>query len=74
MISVVIAGRAELLRQHFDARRGAHRSRLCRDRPDWQAGFGKTVRDLEHRDRPGRVHQLEIGKDQHADHAWPLMS
>ena len=37
------------------------------------AAAGRQARgDLEHRDRPGRIQQLEIRENQHADHAGPM--
>ena len=38
------------------------------------SAFRQAVGDLEHRDRTRGIEQLEIRKDQHADHGFWLMS
>src|SRR6516165_6530505 len=62
------AGGAELARHHLDAGRRAHRTGFFRDHPDLGCVFREAAGDIEHRNRPGGVQQLEIGKDQHTDH------
>ena len=64
--------RFEAARQHLDAGRTANRPRLHRQHLDRWRLAGEAGGDLERRDRPGGVQQLEIRKYQHADHGFGL--
>ncbi|MEY9481254.1 hypothetical protein ABH981_005467 [Bradyrhizobium ottawaense] len=60
--------RLETTRHHLDARRAAHQSRARGQHAQRKRLAGAARRDLEHRDRAGRIEQLEIREDQDADH------
>ena len=63
--------RPEVARHHFHAGRAAHGPRVQRQHADSGGRLARAARrDLEHRDRTCRIEQLEIGKDQDADHGY----
>jgi hypothetical protein len=58
-----------MLRVHFHAGRTANRTSFERERPDDHLPAGKPAGDFEHRNRPRRIQQLKIRKNQNTDRA-----